>query len=274
MRSYLEIYDLASGQSRLVLATDRLIEAPNWHPKGWLLVNGEGRLFRVPLDKPDLLPVDTGHATRCNNDHGISPDGRRIMLSSHTERGSEIFSIPVAGGVPVAVTEQAPSWWHGWSPDGGRIAYAAARGGRVVDIYTCPAGGGDEVRLTFGEGHSDGPDYGPDGGWVWYNCDRTGRAQIWRVRPDGTGHEQVFEDGLVNWFPHPSPDGRHVLYLGYPAGTEGHPRDKPVVLVLMGPDGSNRRQVAAFNGGQGTMNVPNWAPDGSAFAYVRYGVAG
>jgi Tol biopolymer transport system component len=270
MRSFLEVYDLASGKTRLVLASDRRIEAPNWHPDGWLLVNGDGRLFRVPLDAPDLHTLDTGFAVRCNNDHGFSPDGTRIILSSHTDRGSEIFTMPVSGGTPEPVTRNAPSWWHGWSPDGARIVYAAARGGRVVDIWSCPASGGEERRLTFGEGHSDGPDYASDGTWVYYNCDRTGRAQIWRMRPDGTGHEQVFADSFVNWFPHPSPDGQHVLYLAYPQGTEGHPRDRDVALVLMDPDGGNRRTVAAFNGGQGSINVPCWASDGTAFAFVRY----
>lgn len=271
MRSFLEIHTLATDRTTNVLQTERLIEAPNWHPDGWLLVNSDGRLYRVPLDKPALHPVDTGDAIRCNNDHGFSPDGRRIILSSHTARGAEIFTIPVAGGTPEPVTHNAPSWWHGWSPDGATIVYAAARGNRVVDIWSCPALGGDETRLTFGEGHSDGPDYSADGEWVWYNCDRGGHAQIWRVRPDGTGHEQVFADDRVNWFPHPSPDGRHLLYLSYPAGTEGHPRDRRVALVLADADGGSRRVVAEFNGGQGTMNVPNWAPDGSAFAYMRYG---
>lgn len=271
MRSSLEIYSLESGRSTVVMQTERLIEAPNWHPEGWLLVNGDGALFRVPLDAPELQMLDSGDARRCNNDHGISPDGQTIILSSHTDRGSEIFAMPVAGGEPVAVTSQAPSWWHGWSPDGARIVYAAARGGkRRVDIWSCPAAGGEETQLTFGEGHSDGPDYSADGEWVWYNCDRSGHAQIWQMRPDGTEHRQVFADGLVNWFPHPSPDGRNVLYLAYPAGTEGHPRDRAVALCLMDPAGGNRRVVAEFNGGQGSINVPCWAPDGSAFAYMRY----
>lgn len=39
----------------------------------------------------------------------------------------------------------------------------------------------------------------------------------------------------------------------------------------MDPDGGNRRGVVALNGGQGSINVPCWAPDGSAFAYMRYG---
>ena len=271
MRSFLEVHDVRTGKSHLVLATERLIEAPNWHPDGWLLVNGEGRLWRVPLDRPALHAVDTGGAVRCNNDHGFSPDGGTIYFSSHTERGSEIYAMPTGGGAPKPVTDEAPSWWHGVSPDGKRIVYAAARDGkRVVDIWSCGSQGGAESRLTFGEGHSDGPDYAADGSWVWYNCDRSGHAQIWRVRPDGSGHEQVFADRFVNWFPHPSPNGRHLLYLAYPEGTMGHPRDKDVALVLAEADGANRRVVAEIFGGQGTMNVPNWAPDGSAFAYMRY----
>lgn len=272
MRSSLEIYDLASGSVRVVLQTDRLIEAPNWDPDGQsLLVNGDGLLFRVPLAAPALAVVESGAAVQCNNDHGISPDGRQIVLSSHHGgEGSEIYLIPAAGGAPRRVTSAAPSWWHGWSPDGARLAYVAARDSRVIDVYTIGVEGGDEVRLTFGEGHCDGPDYSADGEHIYYNCDRDGRAQIWVMAADGSGQRKLFADSYVNWFPHPSPDGRHLLYLAYPTGTLGHPRDLPVALVLCDPEGGNRRRILEFNGGQGTMNVPNWAPDSSAFAYVRY----
>jgi hypothetical protein len=109
MRSSLEIHTLATGRTRVVLATDALIEAPNWEPGGdGLLVNGGGRLFRVPLDRAELVPVDTGFADRCNNDHGLSPDGGRIAISHHAESGSAIFTLPAGGGVPVRVTEAAP----------------------------------------------------------------------------------------------------------------------------------------------------------------------
>ncbi|MEO6298725.1 MAG: hypothetical protein ABIO62_03720 [Paracoccaceae bacterium] len=272
MRSSVEIYDLASGQSRVVLQTDDLIEAPNWHASGGsLLVNRDGRLFRVALDAPDLVAVDTGFATRCNNDHGFSPDGLSIAFSSHRERGAEIFVIPVGGGAPKVVSPDAPSWFHGWSPDGRRLVYVAARGGRrVIDVYTVGVEGGAEVRLTNGEGQSDGPEFSADGGSIYYNCNRTGHAQIWVMAADGTGQRQLFADAMVNWFPHPSPDGKQMLYLAYPPGTLGHPRDLNVALCLMNPDGSNRRPVLEFVGGQGTINGPCWAPDGRAFAYVRY----
>lgn len=272
MRSSLEIYDLALGRTRVVLQSDKVLEAPNWSPDGrWLLVNQEGHLFKVPLDKPALNQVDLGGLAHCNNDHGISPDGQWIILSSHQDRhGSEIYLVPVDGGVPRKVSPESPSWWHGISPDGKTLAYVAARGGsRVIDVYTMVPGQ-PETRLTWGEGHCDGPDYSPDGARIYYNCDRDGHAQIWVMNADGSGQRKLFADNCVNWFPHVSPDGQHMLYLAYPPGTLGHPPDLDVALVLADPEGGNRRRVLEFNGGQGTINVPCWAPDSSAFAFVRF----
>jgi Tol biopolymer transport system component len=272
VRSIIETYDLGLGKVTEVLAVNGRIEAPNWAPFGdWLLVNGDGRLYRVPLDKPALVPLPSGAAIRCNNDHGISPDGATIILSSHHEgAGSQVYVMPLEGGEPVKVSPDAPSWWHGISPDGKTLTYVAARAGsRVIDVYTLVPGE-DEKRLTRGEGHCDGPDYSPDGACIYYNCDRTGHAQIWVMNADGSDQRQLFQDDQVNWFPHPSPDGRHLLYLAYPPGTTGHPADLPVALVLCDPDGTNRHRIREFTGGQGSINVPCWAPDSRAFAYVRY----
>jgi Tol biopolymer transport system component len=272
MQSFLEIYDLASGTARVVLQTDLHIEAPNWDPSGTtLLINGSGQLFRVPLDAPAMQRVETGIAVKLNNDHGISPDGGQIVISSHHEGvGSQIYLIPSVGGDPVKVTPEAPSWWHGWSPDGKTIAYVAARNEkRVIDVYTLEFGK-PERRLTMGEGHCDGPDYSADGSQIYYNCDRDSHAQIWVMDADGANQRKLFADDHVNWFPHPSPDGQHLLYLAYPPGTLGHPANLPVALCLCDAQGNNRRRVLEFIGGQGSINVPNWAPDSSSFAYMRY----
>ncbi|MFC3086003.1 TolB family protein [Tabrizicola soli] len=272
MRSVIETFELATGKVREVLALEGRIEAPNWAPSGdWLLVNGVGRLFRVPLDAPALIPMETGAAIRCNNDHGFSPDGGTIFLGSHHEgQGAQIYRMPAKGGDLARASLEAPSWWHGISPDGKTLTYVAARGGRrVIDVYTLRSGA-EEQRLTHGEGQSDGPEFSADGRRIYYNCDRTGQAQIWVMAADGRGQRQLFRDDCVNWFPHPSPDGRHLLYLAYPPGTEGHPADLPVALVLCDPEGGQRRRVREITGGQGTLNVPCWAPDASAFAYVRY----
>lgn len=272
MKSHLSIWDMASGRARTLLTVGHRIEAPNWDPAGHsLLVNGGGRLYRVPLADPALHPIDTGFADRCNNDHGISPDGKTIILGCHRGQGAEMFLIPATGGTPRLISPEPPSWWHGWSPDGRTLAYVAARGGsRVIDVYTMPATGGPETRLTMGEGHSDGPDFTADGRHILWNTDRTGHAQIWIMRADGSDQRQLFADDHVNWFPHPSPDGRYLIYLAYPPGTTGHPADLPVAIVLADISGANRRRIIEMIGGQGTMNVPNWSPDSRAFAFVHY----
>jgi Tol biopolymer transport system component len=272
MRSELAIYDVTTGEVAGVLETARLIEAPNWAADGAsLIVNGEGRLYRVALRRPAALEeIDTGFAVNLNNDHGLSPDGSKLAISDHTETGrSCIYILPATGGRPRRVTANAPSYWHGWSPDGSTLAYCGERDG-VFDVYTCAVEGGAETCLTSGEGHSDGPDYTPDGNWIWFNSSRSGTTQLWRMRRDGAGLRRMTDDERVNWFPHPSPDGRHVLYLAYETGIEGHPRDKNVELRLMPADGGRPRTILAFLGGQGTINVPCWSPDGNRFAFVRY----
>lgn len=264
-RSSLEVFDLASGTCRVILRTDRLIEAPSWHPEGWFLVNGEGRLWRVDPGAPELLPVAIGGFDRCNNDHGVLPDGR-IVFSCHDGQGSGIYVLGADG--PREILPQRPSWWHG--AHGERIAYACARGDRVVRIATLDLTGGEERVLTPGPAHHDGPDFSACGRFIWFNSDETGHAQIWRMGADGAGAAPVFRDENVNWFPHPSPCGLHVIYLAYPPGTQGHPRDLDVALWIMAPDGSGRRKLLDLFGGQGTINVPSWAPDGRAFAFMRY----
>ncbi|WP_116598978.1 TolB family protein [Primorskyibacter marinus] len=271
MESYLEIFDLAAEDSRTLFKTARHIEAPNWTPGGAdLIVNGDGKLFRVPLDAPDLLMIDTGPHASLNNDHGVSPDGKTLVICDKTVTpNSCIYTVPADGGLPRRITRNTPSWWHGWSPDGLRLTYTVVRDGQF-GIATIPVTGGEETILIHSPHHYDGPDYTPDGQWIWFNSDRGGGMDLWRMRIDGTEPEQMTDDRAVNWFPHPSPDGRHVLYLAYPEGTEGHPPDREVTLRLIDLDSGKTRILTTLRGGQGTLNVPCWSPDSQRFAYMRY----
>jgi Tol biopolymer transport system component len=271
-RSSVEIFNIRTRQSRLVWQTERLFEAPNWSPDGAsLLLNSEGRIYRLLLTQPsDPVPVDTGFATLCNNDHGISPDGMRIAISDKVEFGkSAIYVLTAAGGEPRLVTKNLPSYWHGWSPDGQRFAYCGIRDD-VFDIYTIGCDGGEETRLTFGEGRNDGPDYSSDGRWIYFNSSRSGRMQIWRVPAAGGEAERITDSPYGDWFPHPSPKGDKVVFLSYDAEVFDHPRDLDVRVRLMNPDGSDAETLFELFGGQGTMNSPNWSPSGDEFAYVRY----
>jgi Tol biopolymer transport system component len=183
----------------------------------------------------------------------------------------------MSGGAPRRVTQNSPSYWHGWSPDGKTLAFTGKRNGDF-DIYTIPASGGDETRLTNAPGLDDGPEYSPDGRYIYFNSERTGHMQIWRMRPDGSAQEQVTFDDFNNWFPHISPDNKWIVFLSYGADVTGHPPNQDVQLRLLAlGDGQldhrsddKIRVLAKLFGGQGTINVPSWSPDSLKVAFVSY----
>lgn len=271
MISEVSIFDIDQNSVTSLICEPSHIEAPNWTRDGKaLIVNSGGRLHRIALDSPTMEEIDTGFAVRCNNDHGISPDGRLLAISDSTEdNSSAIYILPISGGAPKRVTALSPSYWHGWSPDGSRLAYVGNRGEGFC-VFTCRLDGSDEFQVSHGFEHCDGPDYTPDGKWIWFNGERGGSVDLWKVRTDGSDLTQMTQDESVNWFPHPSPDGRQVLYLAYENGTKGHPANKNVELRLMDSDGGAPRTLLTMIGGQGSINVPCWAPDSRQFAFVRY----
>ncbi|HUA38347.1 MAG TPA: hypothetical protein VMA35_08095 [Candidatus Sulfopaludibacter sp.] len=271
IESALETVEVASTDRQVVYHTRDHIEAPNWSRDGkFFLFNSRGRIYKLPVKggTPELL--DTGGQTQCNNDHGLSPDGRQFAISDQTRGGqSHVYVLPTAGGKPRLVTRLAPSYWHGWSPDCKTLAYCAERNGNF-DIYTISAKGGKEKRLTTAPGLDDGPDYSPDGKYIYFNSERTGLMQIWRMKPDGSNQEQVTSDDYNNWFAHPSPNGRWIVFLSYDKDVKGHPPGKNVMLRLMSLADGKIQVLAKLYGGQGTINVPSWSPDSRNLAFVSY----
>jgi Tol biopolymer transport system component len=138
------------------------------------------------------------------------------------------------------------------------------------DIYRIPAEGGEETRLTTAPGLDDGPEYTPDGAYIYFNSVRSGTMQIWRMRPDGSDQQQVTDDEYNNWFPHISPDGRWIVFLTYAdrVAPSAHPPAKRVYLRLMPAAGGAPRVLAYLYGGQGTINVPSWSPESTHLAFV------
>lgn len=274
--SVLETVDVATGERTVRKRFDSLIEAPNWLPDGnTLLYNAGGSLWLFDLTTKESRKVDTGSAARCNNDHVLSPDGGQVGLSSAGPEGrSLVYVVPLSGGEPRLVTPVGPSYLHGWSPDGRTLAYCAERGGEF-DIYTMPVEGGEETRLTDAPGLDDGPEYSPDGRHIWFNSVRSGLMQVWRMDAGGQNQTRMTWDEESNcWFPHLSPDGKQVAYIAYKKGDVApgdHPPCKHVEIRLMDADGSNTRTLVRLFGGQGTLNVNSWSPDGTKLAFVSYG---
>lgn len=247
-------------------------EAPNWSRDGTSLIfNQDGMIHRLALGSAEPTLIDTTPQVHCNNDHGISPDGKLLAISDRLpEDGkSRVYVVPLAGGTPRQLTKDGPSYWHGWSPDGKTLAITAERAGNF-DIYSVPLEGGSEARLTTATGLDDGPEYSPDGAYIYFNSERTGSMQIWRMKSDGSQQEQVISDDSNDWFPHISPDGQWMVFVAYEKDVTGHPAEKNVEIRLMSMKDKKVQTIAKLLGGQGTMNVPSWSPDSAKIAFVSY----
>jgi Tol biopolymer transport system component len=277
--SHLEVLDVASGRRQIVHSAADPFEAPNWTKDGRALiyntsgrVEGRGRLFRFDLATRQPALVDTAFANRNNNDHVLSFDGTMLAISdqSQGDNRSTVYTVPVEGGTPKRITPLGPSYLHGWSPDGRFLVYTGGRDNEF-DIYRIPSdGSGPEVNLTKSKGLDDGPEYSPDGRSIYFNSLRSGTMQVWRMDADGSHPQPVTSDEYNNWFPHLSPDGQWIAFISFPkdVSPSDHPYYKRVYLRLMPAGSGFPRVIAYIYGGQGTINVPSWSPDGRMLAFV------
>ncbi len=281
-RAEVWIADVGVGSADLVYSTDSLLlEAPNWTPDGrGLVLNGDGLLWRLDLEpEVDLKRVPIDELPPINNDHVIDAKRGLIYLSAND---GHIHVAPIEGGTAKRVTHD-PSRYHflhGVSPDGATLAFVELPRAE----YSVPArlgllssAGGETRYPEAGSSHLDGPEYSPDGAWLYFNTEefasRPGHAQLARVAADGGSMERLVESETVDWFPHLSPNGELASYISFPPGTLGHPPDLYVeVRLVRTADWRDCVQRFPLFGGQGTINVNSWSPDSRRFAFVAYPV--
>lgn len=280
LQSTLEVFQVRSGEREIIYQKQAHFEAPNWSPDGqFFIINTEGKLNKIDRETLAIKNIPFDVSEKANNDHGISPDGKSLVISSSKydarkekdNHNSVVFTLPIEGGKLKRITNNAPSYWHGWSPDGKQLAFVGERNGQY-DIYAISAKGGKEIQLTNAPGLDDGPEYSPNGKYIYYNSFKSGVMEIWRMEVDGSNQTQLTNDEHSNWFPHISPDGKSMVYICYLEDQkQDHPFGKDVKLRVMDLESENIKDLTeVFYGGQGTMNVPSWSPDSKEIAFVSY----
>lgn len=278
------VHDCDSGENSLLFRTkDILLEAPNWTLDGKnLILNGDGKLWRISVTDPILLEIPLVGMPPLNNDHVLDPDGLHIFMSACDDW--QIYRAALSGGDATLISgREGPDgllhFLHGVSPDGKELAFVGVRATisdleftfHSTEICTIEADGSRFRQITNGGVPADGPEYAPDGKWIYFNTEVfSGHAQIARMNLDGSVVERLTHSPTVDWFPHIAPDGSRAVYLSYPSGTRGHPADLWVELKVVGQDWSSPRTAIRLFGGQGTINVNSWSPDSRRFAFVAY----
>ena len=281
-RSEVWIAEVGGEPPELVYSTSTvLLEAPNWSPDGrGLLLNGDGLLWRLDLrSESELTEVPIQDLPPINNDHVLDAGRGLIYLSAND---GHIYVAPIDGGTAKRVTHDSSRYHflHGVSPDGATLAFVELpRANFTVPgrLALVSSAGGQTRYPQAGRSHLDGPEYSPDGAWLYLNTEeyasRVGHAQLARVPAEGGRMERLVESESVDWFPHLSPDGECATYISFPPGTVGHPPDLDVqVRLVRTADWCHVVSSFPLFGGQGTLNVNSWSPDGRRFGFVAYPV--
>lgn len=277
LSSELVIVNVKSGKEKVLVKENRHFEAPNWSRDGkFLIINAAGLLEKIDLKGKNLGKINPEGINTVNNDHGLSFDGKILVFSKNDKAAapttnSRVYIANADGSSPRLITPDFPSYWHGISPDNNFLLYTARRNDEW-DLYKISTQGGTEVNITNSPGLDDGSEYSYDGNWIYFNSHRSGRMHLYRMKTDGSGVEQLTNDELDNWFPHPSPDNKSIVYISYLEDQKaGHPFGKDVKLRMMNLETKEIKDITpVFYGGQGTINVHSWSPDGKSVAFVRY----
>src|SRR5258705_46981 len=129
-------------------------------------------------------------------------DGTMLAIRNTATKGWELFILPSAGSdKPIQITDEtaAPSYLHGWSPDNKTLVFTGQRNNQW-NIYAVDVATKKEIALTEDATLDDGPEFTPDGKYIYFNSVRTGTMKLWRMKPDGSEEEQVTFDEYNDWF--------------------------------------------------------------------------
>jgi dipeptidyl aminopeptidase/acylaminoacyl peptidase len=199
--------------------------------------------------------TDTGRDIRRINDHGqdacswFMPDGKHLIWTSTRDH----MDMPMGN----------------WSDD---TDYP-----RGAELYISDLKGGHIRRLTNNEYYEAEVTVSPDGKWVFFGREIDGKMDIWRMRTDGTGEQQLtFTDDWQEGAPYPLPDNKHIIFRAWKSSEKarldklrketGQRSQTPMTIFTMNYDGTDV-QPRTFTKDMNWAPFP--APDGRHFVYVR-----
>ena len=167
-----------------------------------------------------------------------TPDGQQVVFTSDRDGGLGFFrkSADGTGEVERLATIEGTEGRlraYGWSPDGNSLVFDLVRSdtGGDIGVLTMEGERSWEPLLEL-EAVEFGPTISPDGQWIAYVSDETGRLEVYVQRfPDLGERQQISTEGGVD--PTWSPDGQALFYLG--TGGNNQADDMRVVSIDPGP---------------------------------------
>ena len=154
-----------------------------------------------------------------------APDGSTIVFTSDRAGSADLYRVrPDGSGLEQLTNDPAYDDQAAFSPDGKRLVFASTRGGGTARLWTMDLATRAVKALTAGKGGDFRPSWSPDGKWIAFSSSRDhnapfahGRwerlqlADIYVIRPDGSGLKEVADSGGFCGSPKWMPDSRRVV---------------------------------------------------------------
>ncbi len=243
-----------------------------WWPdgKGFLIatrenINDPTSLWHYSIDGTERKRL-TNPPAEFNGDTipAISPDGKMVAFSrNYTSGGSDIFMMPIDGGEPRRITQDAHHL-RGitFTADGKELVFSSARqAGARRSLWRMPVNGGKATRLSFGSDNADSPVVSRAGNHLAF-MQQNESSTIWeyKVPKDGEKPEDplpLIASRQLQVGAQYSPDGSHIVFTSDRTGSWE--------LWVCNADGTNPKQLTSF--GDRQTGTPRWSPDGKLIAF-------
>ena len=166
-----------------------------------------------------ILDARSGEAERLTFDPAEdeypiwSPDGNSVIYSStHSSTTRRIFIKSIETGTQPRLLRMWPLHLHVTSSSGDWLAAYDYHPENGLDSWAISLDGKEALAVANGPANESGATFSPDGRWIAYASDESGRAEIYVVSfPGLESRRQVSADGGL--FPNWDGDGRKLYYL-------------------------------------------------------------
>jgi|GEM_PF-1088602 len=259
------------GGTATRLTNDRAVEFnPRWTPDGRSITYGqasvESEVLLQPLGggEPRVLVSLPGYNIQSGD---LSPDGKTILFTSDRSGNVDIWSVPVAGGEPVAfaaspVADDVPRF----SPDGSQVLFRSDRAG-TVDLWVVPAAGGEPRRLTSDAAAEQNYAWSPDGRAIVYSSNRgVAGGDLWVMDTLGGEPRRLTQnnirpaniwwakDGML-YFTGAAGGGRELYRIAVSGGTPRGLGARPGIRNALLSHGQSMLAYSSFEGGWAFLDV-------------------
>jgi dipeptidyl aminopeptidase/acylaminoacyl peptidase len=256
----------ASGGWSQRITTDRPLaaywddEIPQWSPDGnWLAFGIKGHVHIVPRDGG--LPKKITDFTSASSAPRWMPDSAGLIVSVERRDADQLLLTDRDGSWPRVLTDDTlgDHWDARPSPDARFIVYNLRRFDDLnrLDINLLEIATGKQTTL-YGKASTRAisPKWSPDGKWISFVSQETGREELYLIKPDGEGLHQLTKAGQDIFQYEWSPNGKQILAVVNRSGA--------FELILLDPETG---AITELKNNAGIHSNPNWSADGSFITF-------